>query len=369
MNTTYLPIRSALTALLLTGMAPLASGGDTKEGAPTAEELEGVLDLSMPTSPAFTLLGLTPETVSNPQTGADLAAALLDGLDARGNAQTGVALDFRPYMLAAGDRLTLWNYKQEPWKRQLARISLSVATASGKSDADEADRYAIGLKWVPIDDADPRTDDKVGDCFRDVLGSDSDGTDETPPNPDGEPITVSPLNADLAKKLATCRDEFKSRTWNGRSLQFGIATFRVNVDDLKQSGTGFWTSYSHPVGTRGQLIFHARELHDELVPPDEGETGFQRRDGRSYGLRARYGGGAAYFMVEAMKTDNQWASAREDDSFRQYAIGTEFRLAKGIWLQLSYGKARGKGAPQDDAVFASQLRFGFTRERLMRLGL
>lgn len=363
MNTFSLPLRSALALLLMVGMVPLAMS-DTKTGAPTAEELQGVLDLSMPTSPAFTVLGLTPETVSNPQTGADLATGLLNGLDARGNAQTGVALDFRPYMLAAGDRLTLREYKQDAWRRQLARISLSVATASGQSDADDADRYAVGIKWVPIDDADPRTDTKLSQCFSKILRIRDKALE-----PVGDSVRVEDNDEALAQEATKCRDVFKNRTWNGRSLQFGIASFRVNADDLQTTGAGFWTSYAEPIGTRGQIIFHARELHDELVPPEDAETPFQLRDSRSYGIRARYGSGAAYFMVEAMKTDNQWASAREDDSFRQFAIGSEFRLAKGIWLQLSYGKARGKGAPEDDAIFSSQLRFGFTRERLTQFGL
>lgn len=337
---------------------------ESEEGVEVSD-LYGVLDLSMPTSPAFTILGLTPETVSNPQTGSDLAASLLDGLDARGNAQNGVALDFRPYMIAAGDNTTLWNYQQDPLRRQLARISLSLATASGQSEADEADRYAIGLKWVPIDEADPRTDLAISTCFKSVLDL-SDG--EVAPSPDGNPVVVED-NDELSSRAAECRKEFTDRTWNGRSLQFGIATFRVDTEGDKKNGTGVWSAYSHPIGTRGQVVVHARELHDELVPPQEGESGFQLRDSRSFGVRARYGTGSAYFMVESMRTQNNWASEREDDSFVQHAVGAEFRLAKGVWLQLSYGKSSGRGAPEDDAVFASQLRFGFTRERLTQLGL
>src|SRR5258708_17355465 len=59
----------------------------------------GDLDFSVPDSPAFTILGVTPQTITRPTTPRGLAASLLNGVDENGNFQAGFALDTAPYML------------------------------------------------------------------------------------------------------------------------------------------------------------------------------------------------------------------------------------------------------------------------------
>ena len=334
---------------------------ETTKG-PTKEELLGVLDVAVPTSPAFSLLGLSPDAIANPQTGPDVAAALLSGLDARGNAQSGIAIDFKPYMAFFGDKLFLSEYKNNPIKRELAKVNLSIATASGSSTEDKADRYSVGIRWTPIDDADPRRDEALAKCFREFL-SFSD-----------EPQTVdeemeSNNDAELANDIKKCRAAFKSRTWNAKALQIGLAQFHVHSESLKETGSGAWISYAFPLSKRSQVIFHARALKDELVPPELATDPFLIRDSKSYGLRGRYGTGSAFLMIEALQTRNNWRSAREDDDYTQYSLGGEFKIAQNVWIQLSYGDSNGSGAPNTSAVFSSQLRFGFSKERLVDLGL
>ena len=60
-----------------------------------------VPDLSISESPALTVLGLTPG-VARPATPRDFTVTLLNGVDNRGNPQTGLSLDIAPYWLAAG---------------------------------------------------------------------------------------------------------------------------------------------------------------------------------------------------------------------------------------------------------------------------
>ena len=50
-------------------------------------------DISIPDSPAFTILSITPQNVTNPTTVRDLATALINGVDRNGNFQSGVAID------------------------------------------------------------------------------------------------------------------------------------------------------------------------------------------------------------------------------------------------------------------------------------
>jgi len=50
-------------------------------------------DISIPDSPTFTILSITPQNVTNPTTVRDLATALINGVDRNGNFQSGVAID------------------------------------------------------------------------------------------------------------------------------------------------------------------------------------------------------------------------------------------------------------------------------------
>src|SRR6185295_1042567 len=86
------------------------------------------VDMSVPESPAFTVLGVTPETVIRPTSPRAFATSLLNGVDQNGNFQSGLAMDFVPYLLLAGDELTLRKYQTQPIARLLARTQFSFAT-------------------------------------------------------------------------------------------------------------------------------------------------------------------------------------------------------------------------------------------------
>jgi hypothetical protein len=103
------------------------------------------LDLAVPESPAFTVLGLTPESVVRPTSPRELALSLLNGVDANNNFQAGVAVDTVPFTLLFGEGFTLGDYRRDPVERALARLQLSVATAKGTSEDDEAVRLGLGL--------------------------------------------------------------------------------------------------------------------------------------------------------------------------------------------------------------------------------
>lgn len=110
---------------------------------PSAKDFAGRLDVSVPQSAGFAILGVSPEKVIDPQSGKELGAALLQGLDANGNFQSGFALETRPF---------LWNqpdYIEEPTAkdRALSGIKLSLAATTGLSTQDQATRYGLGVNW------------------------------------------------------------------------------------------------------------------------------------------------------------------------------------------------------------------------------
>jgi hypothetical protein len=61
------------------------------------KDVQEKYDYSIPESPGFTIIGMTPEDVVHPRTLRDFAVALKDGVDESGRFKTGIALDFTPF--------------------------------------------------------------------------------------------------------------------------------------------------------------------------------------------------------------------------------------------------------------------------------
>ncbi len=122
-------------------------------------------DLAVPDSPAFTVLGVTPENVTHPTTPREFATSLLNGVDERGNFQTGLALDFVPFLTFFGKDTSLKKYADQPLTRFLARTQVSFATAKGVTDEDRSTRLALGLRMTIWDKGDPRSDKALEECY------------------------------------------------------------------------------------------------------------------------------------------------------------------------------------------------------------
>ncbi len=126
---------------------------------------ELVLDLSVPESPAFEVLGFTPERVTRPTSPRELAANLLNGVDDRGNLQTGIAIDTTPYLLFRGSEVTLTAYRDDYLTRLAARTQFSLGTTKGTSSDDKSVRLGLGLKSTLWDAGDTRYDEEFTDCL------------------------------------------------------------------------------------------------------------------------------------------------------------------------------------------------------------
>ena len=125
--------------------------------------------LAVPDSPAFAILNLTPETVIRPTTPRLLALLLLNGLDPKGNPQTGLAIETSLYVLFFGRELALPDYRENAdgfnADRFASKIKFSLATAKGEDDDDESLKLTLGLTLTPWDRSDPRLNDEIFDCF------------------------------------------------------------------------------------------------------------------------------------------------------------------------------------------------------------
>lgn len=80
---------AVLTAALWAAV-PSFAASEEQQAKPGSTPVKLItLDLAVPDSPAFAILGLSPETVVRPSSPRDLATTLLNGVDRRGNLQSG----------------------------------------------------------------------------------------------------------------------------------------------------------------------------------------------------------------------------------------------------------------------------------------
>src|SRR4051812_10026938 len=101
------PVATALGAILL--VCTLDASAQTVAAGANAAQLDAArsiltlksadVDLSVPDSPAFIALGLSPETVVRPTSPREFATSLLNGVGQDGHLQTGVAVDVVPYLV------------------------------------------------------------------------------------------------------------------------------------------------------------------------------------------------------------------------------------------------------------------------------
>ncbi len=114
-------------------------------------------DLTVPSSPAFAILGVSPEDVIRPDTPKALGCALLNGLDSNGHMQTGIAIETCPYYLFTWKTTTLGDYRRNLITRLMDRLQLSIATTKGNDKDDKSVKLAMGIRLAIFDDADPRS--------------------------------------------------------------------------------------------------------------------------------------------------------------------------------------------------------------------
>lgn len=372
--------RWIVLALALAIVVPMIARSEDEATDIKVKDLTGHLDLSIPQSPAFTLLGVSPDEIVQSDDFRTVALGLLHGLDPRGNLQEGVALDTRPYMLIAGEKATLADYRKYPSVRIISNAQLSFATTSGSSDSDKADRLGVGLRlrlWrehdpavgdSPIEYLPPGAAAKVTgplkNCYSDYLKAAVNATPDVLPEDDAGLTEIEQnLAAGARKTVEQCLAPFKRRYWNAGMLEIGIGGSRVTIDEMKESGSAAWLGFSHSIGASSQIILRAAYAEDRLDPV-EGQAGtFQLVDETDAGARFRFGSGRGTLMVEGLWTETRTATQQE--RYWRASLGSEFEVFKDVWIQLAVGKAFSTDLFDDDPVYSGQFRFGFAEKSLL----
>lgn len=338
----------------------------TLGGLPAAD---ANLDLAVPETPAFYALGLTPESVSRPASPRALALDLLNGLDKNGNFQTGIALATAPYLLFAGDRLTINEYRKDPdfsWIRLAARTQLSVATTKGTDSEDKAVRAALGFRIIPYDLGDPRQNRDLDKCFT--------GIPLPPPPKPGETLEDrdkkfnDEIKTRLQREVKVCRENHEKLYWNASAWELGAAPTWIqkegSKDQTKWGGATFWTSYAYgferfpTLKETSQLVLGFRYELNNQTPKLQNSGNYAQQDTALLGAQLRLGKPNLHVSFEGSYSRIAPKGAKAQDAYR-ISMAPEFKLPMfdNLWFQVSVGGTGGRGA--DDRLFImSAIRFG-----------
>jgi hypothetical protein len=366
------------------------------------------VDLSVPESPAFTVLGLTPQTVIRPTSPRQFASSLLSGVDMNGNFQSGLALDFVPYLVFAGDELTLRAYQDQYFTRLLSRTQVSFATTKGASDDDKSMRLALGFHATLWDRGDPRTDKNLFNCLGQMrlpappTQLEPELLVSLPVRTSGETdeafaarlrsydeelrmftersklYTMEQARYERDKQAAIefnngvsarCREQAQKDNWNRSSWIIAAAPSWISLTgetkNYKWNGGGFWTSLAYGfegvpgMKDRSQLILHARYRNREQVPDPDAEGEFITNDSVFFGARFRHGsptfnGSFEYTFIRARPLGESW------DNLQRLALGFERRIAGDIWFNLSLGGETGRLDGKNNGFVLTSFKWAFS---------
>jgi hypothetical protein len=330
-------------------------------------------DLSVPSSPAMAVLGMTGTEVQRPAFPRDFAASLVRGFDKNGKTKNAIAIDIVPAALFfPGSIVSTVHYKDDYLTQLLARTTVSLASAHVEGDS-QASQMAAGVRIGLFDMADPglytaQTAACVIAHMRKLPVRMGPGKGLAQPEAYAE-------FKEAANK--TCRlnvTEFD--LWAKPALYAGYAQGWYSssgaIKDAGGSAKSLWMSYSIGHGrTRAEIengektdqvrallqVYLARRLNERAKDPVVAGQ-LVREDRSELIARVRFGkekwhgyldGGLARVNSAGVGTEQ----------VRRLGLGFEYQLRDHLWLVA--GSVRETGFAAGDRVLVSTgLRFGQT---------
>ncbi len=322
------------------------------------------VDLAIPDSPAFGVLGISPSEVQRPGTVRELGASLLRGVDENGRAKSGLALDVAPLPLLAPSLIRGGNkYKGHYLLQAFTRATVSLATTADAKGGD-ASKLAWGVRMGVFDFGDPGEHFEVlVDCFKKAKPTD------LRPGPD-----VKPVPAEETKKanddLDACIEQSPQKPlWAQPALYvgFGRSWFSNSgkLTDRAPAASAWWATYSQGLAREKEslrLLFqlHASRKTDDRVEDPNDATKLVRQDAKLLVARLNAGREDWRAFLDAGRRELRLAQTTTE-KLRHIGLGAEFKL-KGLgdnmWLQI--GNVRETGYSDGKAVnkATASLRFG-----------
>jgi hypothetical protein len=363
-------MRAGYVALVIALSAGVARAQDTVASARTE------LDLSVPSSPAFAVLGLTPDTVTRPATPRAFAAALLNGVDENGVLQNGIAVDAAPYYITAGRQVTLQKYQQSPMTRFLMRLQFSAATAKAASGGDNAVRGSVGTRLTFWDRGDYHGNvafqTALSDVFADASRQARDkGLAPSPTDPVKDEAYNQFVSAKMVELGNQVRERFRKASWNDSALSAGAALTWMSpsgaVTASTAQGGAFWASLAYgfenipALENTAQFIVHARYRINDQIPKPATADQFYTQNSALVGARFRFGApdtNASFETVYLHTDPDGWPR----ENYFRLSGDAEHRLVENIWLHISVGGETARKDERNHLFVLTNLKFAFDRK-------
>ncbi len=336
-------------------------------------------DYSIPESPGFTIIGMTPEDVVHPRTLRDFAVALKDGVDESGKFKTGIALDFTPFQWFVRDQ-TMARYlrldsgdldidslrvdaNKLPKRKyfnsnMLASTSVSIGTTQGTGDGDESVKLGIGLHVPIIDKSDGR--EFANDCFAKTLFAKA----QIVP---GGLIPVVKNAAEVNKMTSECMElapRWNDTIWTA-SLGYATTSEDGSFSDMESGAYGIWSSFAYgfdgsirQLRDNAQLILHAKLLNKQTVQDPDDESLLIEQDSETFGAAFKFGSERLNAALQASYSRLKDRTHDSSDRIQKLSIGLEYKLAKDLWLVATLGGEGGRENGKNNSFVLGSLKYG-----------
>lgn len=315
-----------------------------------ASDVAKATDLSIPVSPALTLLGVNPSLVSRPSFTRDIK---VDWSFTSYRVSPNLALEAQPIWLLFYDRPDLTRYRRAgALLRTLSTLSISLATIQRGTDEQRQLAAAVKLNLFRAKDPLMEVEQfkrsyadyylkreellKLQRQFEDSLQYHSDPVDKLQAQDE-----IDKLESELVRLKVQQKDrnqeikaQYQRAFWNASCLDVAIGrVYNYNTDvldslRLQDSGLGGWVTGGLRVGRHGFLSGQVQYIAQEVLNPNNRVVGTRATVGA--GLNFRYGSPRYNFFLEAMR-DYVLEGGPQVRTFT-LAYGGDLRLGSSVLL-------------------------------------
>lgn len=302
-----------------------------------------ILDYQVPSSPAFTLLDVTPQQVTRASAAKPLLAHLFSNYLQTNKLDPGIALDFSPYLLLGGGFKNINDYQNNTGKRILANTLLSIASIKNSTDSNNLD-FAIAGRITLFDSHDLFAD-KNSSITNDIGASLANAADARVINgqiPDDVVGTVdnpaSTVPVDLTQIYNKAYNSLKSKGGVASSVGFGYKSTAKNsslvLDSLINQEYKLWWSFTKYKIFKGADLLSIVQgtLGKEIIP--------------------EWKGGIA--VASQNKTSNMGAEIVYNFETKDWEYGANFEIR--LFKQLTYVIFLGKRSIEDNRTLVEKFR-------------
>jgi hypothetical protein len=310
-------------------------------GAQTASQA------ALPNSPALTYLGATAAKAAQPTSASAVAAALANGVNASGQAQSGLAVDFALWQpiqdlawLASPDSkpLVTRDKYRDSWLAFVAdNLQMSLGSLKAAGDTSNTN-LALGLKTNLLDRGDQLRD--ASQMARYQAVDDSCVAATTKPGQLLDPAAITTCENRADAQLDTA---WQKSHWNALALSVAGATGLTLRDsrfsDAVGNGGALWTTLALPIQSAAALLFQARGdlIRGGVAPDTLGVTG------------------TVHLSVGASTVSGfaEWNGSRRNHGASTTSTGSagvEVKVSSQLWLSAGLGSEYNAAVKADRAV-------------------